>query len=85
MAEVQFRHESASICITRRMGAPKTASMVAWYKGARKIIPQIPNLRQTDWVIKHESADETWIKYELTNNAHERCYVVINRKVPFIG
>ncbi len=81
MAIVQYRHETKGIEVTKTMFAPKKAGVLdAWFKEARKIIPSIPNTKDTDWFIAHGDADLDWIKFELHNSVGERCYVVINRK-----
>jgi hypothetical protein len=82
MATVQFRNDPKGIDITKRMGAPKKATMKAWFQESRKLIPQIPSPRDTDWFIYHEEATVKWIKYELQNSVGERCYVVIDRTTP---
>lgn len=95
MAMIQFRKESTSpqqpdpICITKRMHAPKYATLEAWFKAARRIIPEIPNPKNSSWAILNENATVKWIRFELVNNTEERgperCYVIIDRQVPAIG
>lgn len=82
MAEAQFRNETQNISITRRMGAPKTATLQAWFKEIRKHIPQVPDPKKTDWLIFHQHADLKWIKFEMQNSVGERCYIVVNRQTP---
>lgn len=73
--------------ISRKHGAPKKMTLEAWFKEARKVIPEIPNPKNTDWQIYEEEAtrDSIHIIYLLSNTVGERCKVVINRKVPLIG
>lgn len=85
MAMVQFRNDPKSIDITKRMFAPKTATMHHWFKEARKVIPEIPNPKQTDWIIAHEEADLRWVKFELANSVGERCFIVIDRTTASMG
>lgn len=87
MALAQFRNQAKNIEITKKMGAPKKMTMEGWFKATRKMIPQIPNPKDSDWIITHEFADTKaqWIKFELVNSIGEKCQVIIDRKVPFIG
>jgi hypothetical protein len=71
--------------IERRLGAPKTATMEAWFKQLRKTIPEIPNPKDTDWQKYHEEADINWIKISMHNSVGEKCHIVVDRRVPFIG
>ena len=73
--------------ITKKFGAPKKMTLEAWFKAARKMIPEIPDPSKTDWIIFHEEAsrDAIMITYELQNTVGDRCKVEINRKVPLIG
>lgn len=86
MPIVQFRNDPQSIQVDRKMFAPKTASIYAWFKEARKVIPQIPNPKQTDWQIANldhaVSENGRWINFEMFNSVGERCYIVIDRSVP---
>lgn len=62
-------------------------TLEAWFKAARKVLPEIPNPQMTDWQIFSEEAtrDSITIIYDMHNTIGERCKVVINRKVPLIG
>jgi hypothetical protein len=73
--------------ITKKFGAPKKMTMEAWYKAARKVIPEIPNVKDTDWQILSEEAtkDARWIIYDLANSVGDRAKVLIDRTVPLIG
>lgn len=85
MPLVQFRNQPKAIDITRKMFAPKKASIEAWFKEARKIIPQIPNPKDSDWQVSNfdhaVSEDGRWIKFEMFNSVGERCHIVIDRSV----
>lgn len=85
MALVQLRNEVKGVNITKRMPTPKKMTLEGWFKAARKLIPEIPDPKNSDWIISHEHAEVKWIKYELHNTVQERCYVVIDRTVPSIG
>lgn len=86
MAVVQFRNDPKGINITKPMFPPKKVSeMSAWYKAARKVIPDIPDLEQRTWTLAHALADLQWVKFELRNAIGERAYVIIDRKRPAIG
>jgi hypothetical protein len=64
------------------MFAPVKATMRAWFKGARKVIPSIPDAPNGDWNITHEEADLKWIKFTLQNLKGDRCYLIIDRTAP---
>lgn len=85
MAAAQFRNEAKKIDISRRLGAPKVATLDAWFKQIRKTIPEVPDPKKTDWFISHQEADYRWIKYELHNSIGERCYVIVDRSQEFLG
>lgn len=73
--------------ISKKFGTPKKITLEAYFKAARKVIPEIPNPKDTDWQIFKEEAsrDSRWIVYELSNSVGERAKVVIDRTVPLIG
>ena len=75
------------IPISKKFGAPKKMTLEAWFKAARKMIPEIPDPKKTDWIIYNEEAtrDSVYIIYEMSNTVGERCKVTINRKIPLIG
>lgn len=86
MALAQFRMQAKNINITKKMAAPKKVTQIeAWFKEARKMIPEIPNPKDTDWIITHQQADVKWVRYDLVNSVGEKCQVVIDRTQPFIG
>lgn len=80
MAAVQFRHQVQNIEVTRTMATPKTQTLEAWFKDIRKIIPQVPNPKDTDWQIHHQHATLQWITFEMQNSIGERCVIVVDRK-----
>jgi hypothetical protein len=71
--------------ISRRLGAPKTATLEAWFKEIRKVIPEIPNPKKTDWQITAQTADLNTITFILCNSIGERCSIQVDRKIPHIG
>ncbi len=85
MALVQFRNQAAGIEITKKLASPKKHTLEAWYKACRKVVPEIPDINNTDWIISREHADLTWIVFEFVNSIGEKCKVVINRTIPFLG
>lgn len=68
---------------TKYMAVPKKmADMIAWYKGAMKVIPEIPDPTVTDWQISFQEANIKWIKFEVRHRkTEERQYIVIDRTV----
>lgn len=84
MALAQFRDEVKGINISKSLGAPKTATLEAWFKEIRKVIPEVPNPKKTDWLIYHQEASLQWIKFEMQNSIGERCYIVVDRTRPFM-
>lgn len=85
MALAQFRNEVKGIEITKNLGAPKTATLQAWFREIRKVIPEVPDPRKTDWLIYHQDADLRWIRFEMQNSVGERCYIVVDRTKPFMA
>jgi hypothetical protein len=85
MALAQYRMETQGVQVTRRIPAPKVATEMGWHKSARKHIPQVPDLRLSDWKLSTFTADLAWIHIEYTNSVGERAYLVIDRRVPSIG
>lgn len=89
MALARFNHSKpGSIPISRKFGAPKKVEqMSAWFKAARKVIPEIPNPEQTDWQItcEHATSDAKFITFELANSVGDRCSVIIDRSISLIG
>lgn len=83
LAKVVFEGQDREI--SRRLGSPKTATLDAWFKELRKTIPEIPNPRETDWQRYHEEATMNYIKISLHNSVGEKCHIVVDRRVPFIG
>lgn len=85
MALAQYRDEINKVCISKRFAAPKVASVQHWYRAARNVIPELPDIRKTDWYIFSEEATTRYIKYDLRNAKDERKYLIIDRTVPSIG
>ena len=52
----------------------------AWLTAVRKVIPQVPNPRTTDWVIGTFEPDVNYILIEMFNQAGQRCRIAIDRK-----
>lgn len=86
MALVQYRNDLLDINIQRGMPAPKKIEKLeAWFKQARKVIPQIPDAPNGLWNITHQSASIKWISFELETPQGERCYVIIDRQRSALG
>ncbi len=86
MALTQYRDLKKNITISKRMGAPKKVErMEAWLKEARKVIPQIPSVKDTDWQITHQLATSKRIIFEMHNSIGEACTVEIDRTQSLIG
>lgn len=92
MPQVQFSYPAKGIQITKGMPTPKKmAQLEAWYKEARKVIPDIPEIGLPDkdgrlwkeYDVPH--VDELWIRRTYVNDIGERAYLVIARKISFLG
>lgn len=80
MGVAQFKFPKHNLDITKPIPTPKKQTLEAWFKDIRKIIPQVPNPKDTDWQIQHQEATLTHITYELQNSIGERCVIVVDRK-----
>jgi hypothetical protein len=85
MPIAQYRDQVNKVEITKRFGAPKVASVQHWYKAARKVIPELPDIRKTDWYIFSEGISRQYIHFELRNAKDEKRHLVIDRQAPAIG
>jgi len=86
MALVQFKDEIKGIEITRRMSAPKKVERLeSWYKEARKIIPQIPDIQLQGYEVINTQCTVNWITWEVKDEVGNRSYVVINRRADSLG
>ena len=81
------KSDPSFIAVSRKFGAPKKMTMEAWFKAARKVMPEIPDPTKTDWIITHEEAsrDAKYITFELSNTVGERGHLLIDRTIPLIG
>lgn len=80
MARVQLVDQFRKINMTKQFRPPKkVGDLDAWYKAARKAIPQIPDIKNSDWFPYQQGASLDRIAYELHNPIGERCYVTIER------
>jgi hypothetical protein len=84
LALIEFQNPTNNVRKQRRTSAPTKATLKAWFKLCRKLIPEIPDAPNGDWNITHEEADLKWIKFELQNISGQRCYVVIDRTAPAV-
>lgn len=87
MALVQFKDEINRVTITRRMFPPKKVeSLMHWLKSARKVIPEIPDVWDSNaWQVINTQMSVKWITWEISDHQQHRCYVVIDRKADSIG
>lgn len=85
MAEARFIFESRDQDIIKRFGAPKKMTMEAWFKATRKMIPEIPDPKQTDFQIVSELATINHIRFDLRNSIGEYCRILIDRRKSHIG
>lgn len=79
MGLAQFRYPTKNIEVTKLVATPKKQTLEAWFKDIRKIIPQVPNPKETDWQIHHQQATTQWITFEMQNSIGERCVIVVDR------
>lgn len=81
MPKVQFSCPPAQINITRYMNTPKGAGNIGnWLREARKVVPQIPNIAQSDWYIHDHQASLRSIIFELRDSVGNKCAVCIERR-----
>lgn len=78
---VRFVHLEQEIDVQAAMPAPKKVSeLSAWFKSARKAIPQIPDIiPPSKWVLGKSVATLNQVSFELINGT-DFCHVVINRQ-----
>lgn len=58
----------------------------AWVREIRIAIPQVPDIRSTDWTILHFDADvptQDWLSITLINSLQQRIKIVVNRTIKF--
>ena len=81
MPRVVFSCPPAQIHISRSMRAPKKfQSLPHWFKEARKAIPNIPNVDDSDWAIHKEMVTVGSIIWELRDSVGNQCAVLIERR-----
>ena len=86
MALVRFKDHALKTVETRRMHAPKRATMEAWYKAAQKVLPNIPNHTDGVWEITSNTVSPTLISWTLTKKTTgHKVQIQIDRTVPFMG
>jgi len=84
VAEFVFTWKSQGIERRRRSFAPKAAADPwAWFKLGCKLIPECPNPKKTDWVIKSEDVTLYYLQFELhQRGTNEIAHLTIDRRVP---
>lgn len=86
MPRVQFSFPPRDINITKDMPSPRRiGELDHWYKQARKVIPEIPNLQETDWFIFQQEITESSIVFEIHDSVGQKCAVVIDRRHNLVG
>lgn len=86
MPQVQFVNPHDDIRKTAFMPTPKRmAEIMYWFKGARKVIPEIPDPKGVEWHIERQEANTDYITFHLRSREGLRVYVVILRKVDLVG
>lgn len=86
MAKAQYRNQVQGIEISKVFGAPKRQTLEAWFKEIRKVIPEVPDPKTTDWMITAEytSSGNKWINFEMQNSIGEKCVIVVDRQHSFL-
>lgn len=71
---------------SKKMPTPKKmANIENWFKDARKVIPEIPDPKVTDWFLKTSHAHPDYVKFEIVNSIGEQGTVFIDRTYKTIG
>lgn len=84
--------------VSKKMPSPKKIERLDhWYRDARKLIPQMPNIYPTphnprtaddmreSWFQESVEHDTTFITFRLRSNLDETALVIIDRRVPHMG
>lgn len=86
MPQVQYVDQVGKQRITKTMPTPKKITqMPAWYKQARKAIPEIPDVYSKTstgmWYIINESANTDYITFEVRHRDGYKRHIVIFRNL----
>ncbi len=82
MHKVQYIDVINNVRLTASMPTPKKMSNLdAWFREARKVIPEIPDIRLELWFIVSSEACKHYIRYELKDRRGVNVYVVILRTI----
>jgi len=84
-ASFRFLTGSTQGNYSKRMFAPKKATMDAWYKEARSVIPEIPDLKKTDWRVLNQDANLTYVKFLIGNTTGATAMLEIDRTTSSFG
>ena len=52
----------------------------SWVTAIRKSIPEVPDVRRTDWCVRTFDPDTAIILIELVNSVGEHCRIAVDRK-----
>jgi len=81
MPLAQFHDPINNRNIVRGFATPKRLDRpIDWLREIRKVIPEVPDLRKSDWYVGEFDATLSIIKITLFNSVGERCYIAIDRK-----
>lgn len=85
MARVHAKSMDLGFDKTTGMPAPKRPELIEeWFKQARRVIPEIPDPKKSDWFIKTHYVTGNYLTFEMLNSIGERCAVTVLRSVPHI-
>lgn len=86
MPRVQFVYPFAKINVTKPMPTPRNMTKLAvWLREARKVIPQIPKIEDSDWMVWEEIVTEGTIIFHLRDSVGNKCSVAIDRKYDIVA
>jgi hypothetical protein len=65
--------------LTKPMPTPSRPELSAWFRGARAVLPMIPDPTRSDWFLKSSVITLQEVKFELYNAIGESATVIIDR------
>lgn len=82
---VVFYTDSRGKEIAKSMPQPKRmADIKAWFRQARRIIPEIPNPQDSNWRLVSEDATFTEVTFELADTFGDKRTVLIRRDLNMV-
>lgn len=86
MPEVHFVDPVTKEKTVKVMPVPKKGSKIeAWFRGARKVIPEIPETGNGQWYMTYQEATMDWVRFDLTHKSGKKKNVVILRHIGHLG